>query len=302
MKLNITIPLLGFALLISLCHAQNLTTTRDQMASHAFSNAGYSLPVASEDPGTADINRPSSACDTIMTLYASNNGLSGVMFDVVAHMDMTVVGLTGNMTGTGDIAIFYRHGSHLGQENDSTQWTLAGSSPITPNPSDTPTPIPITLNLDVLTGDTLGLYVASLTGLFMRYTDAVTGVEGDVYCDNGDAAILQGSGVDYPFGFTIGPRIWNGTVDYCDVATGIHPAEWAGVSLYPNPLHDATRFTFNHPTDRTLELFDCNGKRIRLENMTGNTYELQRKNLSNGLYFFRIVSDNEIYSGRLIVQ
>jgi len=301
MKLKITSSIIGLTLLISLCHAQNMPLSRDQMAANAVYNVIQHTPVTNENPVNTSPNRLSSACDTIITLYATNNGLTGVMFDVVAHMDMTVVGLSGNMTGSGDVLIYFRHGSHLGNENDSTVWTLAGSAPVTPNPVDTPTPIPITLNLDIMSGDTMGFYVAG-SGPFMEYTDAVTGNEGDVFCDNGDAAILQGSGVSYPFGFTIGPRVWNGTVDYCDMTTGINSAERIDVSVYPNPFHDAAQFIFNNSASRALELFNCNGELIRREFMSGTTYSLQRKDLSAGLYFFRVTSDNGTHSGKLIIQ
>jgi hypothetical protein len=125
---------------------------------------------------------------------------------------------------------------------------------------------------------------------------------GDVYTDNGDLAILQGSGVGYPFGFTIGPRVWNGTVDYCTTTIGVEELKSSQVSVYPNPFHESVSFTFPDNKDRQIEIYNSTGEMVKPISTHESEFKLLRDGLSDGVYMYRVISDREkILSGKLII-
>ena len=74
------------------------------------------------------------------------------------------------------------------------------------------------------------------------------------------------------------------------------------ISVYPNPFTDKATVTLPFESDVQLELSDALGRKIFSENVTGSSYELNRKNLSNGIYFLKIENNNQQIIKKIIIQ
>lgn len=160
-----------------------------------------------------------SANSTVLTTtFVSNNDLSGSMFDVVNLVgNLNVTGFDLNLDdGTWDIEIYKKSGTWDGFALDASAWDLVDTGSV------------ISAGIDMASFFDVAdfqLDAASITGLYitttssagaMNYTNG-TGV-GNVAAENGDIQILEGAGLQYPFGGIFGdifsPRIWNGSIYY----------------------------------------------------------------------------------------
>jgi uncharacterized repeat protein (TIGR01451 family) len=77
----------------------------------------------------------------------------------------------------------------------------------------------------------------------------------------------------------------------------------ARLEVYPNPLVNQTTFELQMDDlkDWELQVYNLNGQLIRQENTSGNTLIFERGNLANGVYYFRVVSDNHVLAeGKLV--
>ena len=152
--------------------------------------------------------------DSLVAPYNRGNGLDGAMFDVVAKSNaIEVQGFDVSIASvTTTIEIYYRPGTHVGFEESSAGWTLAGSAMVTGAGLNMPTPVPVTLSINIPAGQTYGFYVTTTTS-GMDYTNGTA--LGNVLVENADLQILEGTGKNYPFGTsTITPREFNGTIYY----------------------------------------------------------------------------------------
>jgi hypothetical protein len=164
---------------------------------------------------------------SLTTMFASNNGQDGNMFDVlVGANDLTITGFDLNLQAvTTNIEIYTKNGTWVGSDTDPAAWTLVSSLPeVVGQGTDAPTHIDVTPF--VLTANSVwALYLTDTTGFAFNYTDG-TGV-GNVAASNPDLTILEGSGKQYAFGAEFEPRIWNGTIYYSlDAASAPEPASW----------------------------------------------------------------------------
>lgn len=154
---------------------------------------------------------------SLTTLFAGGNGQDGNMFDIIAYNDLTITGwdINSNRTagGTTPIAVYYRLGGYSGFEDSAADWTLLGSENVTSNGPETATALNVG-GLNLLSGNTYGIYITATSGEGLSYTDGDGYSEGDIYSSNSDLAITVGVGKGHPFGNTYTPRIWNGTVHY----------------------------------------------------------------------------------------
>lgn len=150
---------------------------------------------------------------TISTTYAGGNGQDGAMFDINTLQDITINDFSINANaGTGDFEVYYKTGSYVGNQGNAGAWTLVGTATnITSAGPGNPTPLGLNLGLSLTAGQTYSFYITS-TGLGIDYTNGTTA--GNVFTSNADMEILEGIGLDYPFGTTYDPRVWNGTIDY----------------------------------------------------------------------------------------
>ncbi len=247
------------------------------------------------------------ACDSLSTLFASNNGLSGCMFDVVATTTLEIQYLYGNFaTGTSDCAILYKQGSHIGFEGDATAWSILGNASVT-SVQDVPAFIPIAINLTMLPGDTLAFYVAKTSGSAnVKYTDGT--LLSSVYSTNGSISILEGTGVNYPFAFAISPRIWNGTVVYCESTVGIQDPV-AGADLFSVRANANEGIFYVQVSDNLFHenasvlflVFDITGRQILKEAMNLSEKSFLTKPLPEGVYICSLQSGSEVLQQKKIV-
>lgn len=78
------------------------------------------------------------------------------------------------------------------------------------------------------------------------------------------------------------------------------------VDVFPNPFHESAMFEIK--SDRMLKkvnflLFDQEGRLLRTETFSDNYFELYRKDLSAGIYFFQLITAGQIInSGKLVIR
>ncbi|MCP4442606.1 MAG: T9SS type A sorting domain-containing protein [Aureispira sp.] len=171
---------------------------------------------------------------SITTLFAQNNGQSGIMFDITAINAVTINSFETNMGAAGDFEIYYKAGTHVGSETNAAAWTLVGSAAgVANNPANTATPIPIAVNTAIAAGQTGAFYVTYTTGTDMLYTDGTA--VGNVYTSDANIQVKEGTGKAYAFGTNYSPRILNGIVHYTPGTTCASPRTpvTANVTLPP---------------------------------------------------------------------
>ena len=147
---------------------------------------------------------------SLTTTYASNNGLDGNMFDILALEDVQIFSFDCNFyAGQVDVEIYTVAGGYVGHEAIPGDWTLVASGTVTSPGPDQPTPLTFPIDIPILAGQVMGLYITSANDPGIKYTDGT----GLVYSSN-EMELYEGCGVAYPFGNTYQPRTWNGTVYY----------------------------------------------------------------------------------------
>lgn len=150
---------------------------------------------------------------SLTTAYNTNNGFDGIMFDVVPAVNMTVQDFDINVDAGSDVAeVWFKTGTHVGNENNSGVWTLIGTANITSAGTNLPTNLGLNLNQALTGGQTYAFYVTIQGSIGYNYTDG-TGV-GNTAAQNGDLIIQEGTGKEYPFLANFTPRVFNGTIYY----------------------------------------------------------------------------------------
>lgn len=90
-----------------------------------------------------------------------------------------------------------------------------------------------------------------------------------------------------------------------DNATGIFELQPTAntTSVFPNPFISETRIITSEPINNgTLSIYNNFGQVVKeMHHLSGNTIELQRGNLSDGLYFFIFKNEQKQYSGRFMI-
>jgi len=148
--------------------------------------------------------------ESLETMFASNAGWDGNMFDLTPSQDILITGFDCNIDSLTDetVEIYYKSGTYLGSEFNPAAWTFLGSTVVTAQGDDNPTYVPIG-DLALTSGQTYGLYITGTPGVGLEYTMAVTTF------DDGTLQFQSGCGIGYPFGpaiFTM--RTWNGRIHY----------------------------------------------------------------------------------------
>jgi hypothetical protein len=152
------------------------------------------------------------ASANLTTTFAGGNGSSGNMFDITALSNVTITHFDAHVaTGTHTFEIWYRPGSYVGFQNDSTGWTHLGTATgVVAAGTGIPTPVPITFAVAIPAGQTYGFYVTSTTGT-VTYTNGTT--VGNVFVQDANIQVKEGHGGAY-FNLINNPRVWNGIVYY----------------------------------------------------------------------------------------
>jgi hypothetical protein len=155
------------------------------------------------------------AAGSLTTLFASNNGFAGNMFDITPTADLEITAIDINVTAAGTLAevdVWYRAGTSVGFENSSAGWTFLGSYSGTSAGQDLPTNIDMAGNgMTFLGGQSYGMYVdlTSYSTQTFRYTNGA-----NTY-SNADLSLTTNVGKGSGFGgSTFTPREWNGTIYY----------------------------------------------------------------------------------------
>src|SRR6056297_1123334 len=163
----------------------------------------------------------SGAQTAITTLFASDNGQAGNMFDVenVGTAPIIIDSFYLNLySGTiSNIRVYYTSGTYIGNETNSAAWTLLGTESVISNGDDVPTLLNVG-GLNINPGESFGIFIIDYprTG-GMNYTG------GSNTYNNGNLEIRTGigrSGIGGdPFtGNIFNPRTWNGTIHYTAAA------------------------------------------------------------------------------------
>ena len=179
---------------------------------------------------TRDIDLTVMSGNLLQTIFASDNGYAGNMFDIVPKKNLGISAFDVNVSPSGQVttvAVYYRRGSSFGHEDSNAGWSLLGSRVVTAAGQDSPTFLDLSGNgMEFLRGQTYGLYVHVDygSGVTLQYT------KGSGAYENTDLALTSNCGKgDPPFtGETYPSRIWNGSI-YYDTglvdALGVSPAE-----------------------------------------------------------------------------
>ncbi len=176
---------------------------------------------------------------SLTTTYVGGNGQDGNMFSITALNTVTITGFDNNLEPpSGNYLIYYKVGTYQGSQANVGDWTLAGTANgVVSAGLGLPTHIPITMNVTIPAGQTYSFYITTDgTSNGVDYTDGTT--EGAVYIQDSNIQILEGLGVDYPFGNGgnfFSPRVWNGTVYYDLAAATATPVptlnEWGMIAF-----------------------------------------------------------------------
>ena len=152
-------------------------------------------------------------CGPLSTPQFTNNGQSGIMFDIVAITSVNITQLAMDYdNGTYDMEIYSIGGTHVGNETNAAAWTLLGTANSVTFTAGTNTVIPITFSEFLCAGDVAGFYITASNTTGGNYSNG-TGV-GNVIVADANIQILEGTGKAYPFGMSFTPRVPNVTVWY----------------------------------------------------------------------------------------
>lgn len=153
---------------------------------------------------------------TLTTALDGSSPEKGVMFDVKADFDATIVNFECNfqaISPAANVEIYYKVGTFVGSENTPTDWELvANFFSITPNPPGIPTLIPVDVYLNLVAGQTYGFYITT-SNPAKQLTTLGTAI-GDLHSSDGVLNIYEGTKNTYSFGAFTGPYVWNGKINY----------------------------------------------------------------------------------------
>jgi hypothetical protein len=189
-----------------------------------------------------------SAAGSLTTLFASNNGFAGNMFDITATADLEITAIDINVSSAGTLAevdVWYRVGTSVGFEGSSAGWTMLGSYSGTSAGQDLPTFIDMSGNgMTFVGGQSYGMYVdlTSYSTQSIRYTNGL-----NTY-SNADLSLTTNAGKGSGFsGSTFSPREWNGTIYYDNAGGGLALAVTGTVGSGAPLIFDVTGGTADGP-------------------------------------------------------
>ena len=208
-----------------------------------FTGPNYSPMVGSTTTYYVESTVGSASSGPVTTTFAAGNGQSGNMFDITALGNVTITHFDGHIqTGTHTIKVWYRPGSYVGFQTDSSTWTLLGTATgVVAAGAGLPTPIPIIFAVPIPPGQTYGFYVTSTTGT-ISYTNGTA--VGNVYAQDANIQVREGHGGTY-FNLTFSPRVFNGNVYYesgcpsasrTSVTATVTPADTIIATTTANPM------------------------------------------------------------------
>ena len=182
---------------------------------------------------------------SLTTMYASNNGQAGQMFDIVALTDVVIECFDVNMYNGGpyDWELRYKTGTHVGFETNAAAWTLLGTASGVPSSgSDNVSALPINAGVSITAGNRAAFYLTvnrtTTPGGGNRYTNGTT--VGALLASDANIQILEGTGKAWLFGSNYTPRQFNGTVYYNPVVLS------SGIRLEGTSENGFSRLSWTH--------------------------------------------------------
>ncbi|MEK6614791.1 MAG: T9SS type A sorting domain-containing protein [Bacteroidota bacterium] len=250
---------------------------------------------------------PNMICDSLETLFAGGNGQDGNMFDVTAITNVQITSFEGNIDGSGGtMEIYYRVGTHVGNETNAAAWTLLGSALVTPVSTGVPTAIPIPVNLTINASQTYAFYITgNTTGNMLDYTDGTA--VGNIYVQNGNIQIKEGTGNAYPFGSTFDPRIWNGIINYCTGPAGTQDnvlSTERGVNVYPNPSNGEFQIQVidNQYSITGIEIYSVMGEKV-YQSPNSELRTHISLDVPAGIYYYRVNdASGTVRTGKIVME
>ena len=121
---------------------------------------------------------------------------------------------------------------------------------------------------------------------------------------------VSGTGI-FPVQYTYSDGICSNTASenqQVDVCIGIETvSSGSNVTLAPNPFSDYTNVSINTAISLNgteLHLYDVLGKEVLvISNIHTYILKVERKDLNNGMYFFKLINNNtEIATGKLVIE
>jgi hypothetical protein len=290
---------------ISFSGSSREALTKDEIASGKTLSV-YDVTSVSTSSGMNPLMQARVAsCDTLTTEFASNNGLSGNMFDLNPLSSIFITGFDVNTTSSGLFFVYYKSGSYVGFETDSTAWIFLDTVNVVSQGNNMPSPLVLNNPLQLTVGNPTALYI--FTAGTVRYTDGTA--VGTLAASNSDLQIFEGEGCSAHWGVShFNPRIWNGTIYYCSGTVAVNemnPVKEIG--LYPNPSMDVINFRMpvsNAASQITLQVTDAVGQHLMLlQKNYSAEMQFDISKLASGLYFYTVNSgDGIIGQGKFCKQ
>lgn len=247
------------------------------------------------------------AGDSLQTTYITDNSFDGVMFDVVATNDITVHCFNANLSsGTVDIEIYSRSGTHVGNEMSNVGWTLLGTATgVVSQGTGQATNIPIDVNTTILAGNTMAFYITEIgvaSGSPMNYTDGTA--VGTILASDANVDILEGAGLEYPFANFFTPRNFNGDMFYTAGPVGIEEElDAVSFQLFPNPANGSVTIMLTERAQGSLSIRDITGKLILDQTVANKMFiELDITDEPRGVYFVTVTSETSSTTKKLVLQ
>ncbi len=132
--------------------------------------------------------------------------------------------------------------------------------------------------------------------------------------DGGNTWMPLSSGGEWPLNQVFFPSVnvgyavgWGGQVLKCTgFPTTVSHIDKFEISLYPNPFHESTTIKLNNDqcNDITFVLYNVmGGEAMRMQGITDKKLTFNRGNLPNGVYFYKLTSEDGIIgTGKLFIQ
>ncbi|BDS11012.1 T9SS type A sorting domain-containing protein [Aureispira anguillae] len=103
---------------------------------------------------------------------------------------------------------------------------------------------------------------------------------------------------------------WGTPLDIdCNIGTTVPKIaqDQSSIRVFPNPFHQETTISidnFSINDQWLLKIYDAMGKELKSQNINNQDFILDRKNLTNGMYFYRLHNNakNKLYTGKIILQ
>ncbi len=163
-------------------------------------------------------------CRSLTTTLAGGNGSDGAMFSVQAkNNDLLIESILPVILNNQNFSVYYKPGTFVGFEGNAASWTFIDSAGLTSPGSGQPAPGFKNLNVLVPANQKVSFYVTDHTGgSGLDYTDGT--LLDSLFASDNFIQFFEGEGIQYPFGTTFSPRIFNGLINYCYLGDTISPS------------------------------------------------------------------------------